>query len=513
MRPWRGIAAFALLIALVIVAVAIAAGVGEEPTGGQRGEQPNIIVVMTDDQAVSTLEQGLPNTLEWMSERGTRFNNMIVTTPLCCPSRATLQSGGYGHNNGVLRNNPGYPDLKGKGDVLPVWLDKAGYETALVGKFMNGYGRDDPAEAASPAPGWNEWRETVRPYAYVDFALSVNGDVRDYDDDQYLTDVLTRQAVDIVEENAKDPQPLYMWLSYWAPHAEGVEANDVNGRCRGSAVPSQDDVETLAAVTPPQPGAYNEADVSDKPRAVRRRPRLQTGGEDLVAENFACHVASLRAVDRGFEKLVDALERVGELDNTVLIVYSDNGFVHGEHRITNGKSLPYEPAIKVPLMVSAPEGLLDGEQVPEVDLPVANIDLAPTILDLADAAPCRQRDKCRTLDGRSFTPLLVGRDGEWPSNRTLLIEAAEGQPCPFTGVRTDRYVYVEYGVAKGPCDPDERELYDLADDPFELDNLLATEPEAVAAEADALAATLAELRDCAGIDGRDPEPPSGHYCE
>ena len=504
-----------MLIVLVLVAVRLAgSGGGEEPDGGRSGgEQPNIIVVMTDDQSVSTLEQGLPRTLEWMRERGTRFNDMIVTTPLCCPSRATLQTGGYGHNNGVLRNDPGYPNLKGKGDVLPVWLGKAGYETALVGKFMNGYGRRDPSEAVRPAPGWDQWRVTVRPYAYVDFTLSIDGDVRDYDDGQYLTDVLTRQAVEIVEENAKGSQPLYMWLSYWAPHAEGVEVNEVAGRCRGSAVPSQDDAEILAEVEPPKSGAYDEADVSDKPRAVRRRPSLEKGGEDLVAENFACHVASLQAVDRGFEELVEALEREGELNNTVLIVYSDNGFLHGEHRITNGKSLPYEPAIRVPLMVSAPAGLLDGEAVPEVDLPVANIDLAPTILELAGAMPCRQADKCRTLDGRSFVPLLEGRNDEWPSDRTLVIEAAEGQPCPFTGVRTVQYVYVEYGAAKGACDPDERELYDLTADPFELDNLLATEPEAVAAEADALAAELDELRDCAGIQGRDPEPPSGSYCD
>lgn len=183
--------------------------------------------------------------------------------------------------------------------------------------------------------------------------------------------------------------------------------------------------------------------------------------------------------------------------------------------------MPYEPAIRVPLLVRTPKGFLDGDEIREVDLPVANIDLAPTMLEFADGKPCGQRDQCRRLDGRSFVPLLEGRDEERPSDRTMVIEASDEKPCPFTGVRTEAYVYVEWKTAeKDYCMPDRsssgwirRELYDFADDPAQLDNLLVTDPEAVAQEANMLEGQLDELRNCAGIEGRDPEPLSGSYCE
>jgi N-acetylglucosamine-6-sulfatase len=197
----------------------------------------------------------------------------------------------------------------------------------------------------------------------------------------------------------------------------------------------------------------------------------------------------------------------------VVIFTSDNGFFYGEHRIPGSKTLPYEETIHVPLMIRMPRSLTGDERVRKVSQEVANIDLAPTILDLAGGESCAE--ECRTMDGRSLVPLLEGRNN-FPSDRAVVVELTQGKDtvkptlsCSYQGIRTTRTLYVEHTSVPRPSDRTcrdalEVERYDLRSDPFELDNL---------GENSALAARLDTLRNCAGISGRDQAVSGAAFCE
>jgi N-acetylglucosamine-6-sulfatase len=292
-----------------------------------------------------------------------------------------------------------------------------------------------------------------------------------------------------------------------------------NIRCKGGAVPDPRDDELFKNAEVPETPNFNEKDVSDKPSFIRSRDRLDATGKRKVAKRRGCRLASLRAVDRGVKKIVSTLKREDELDSTVIIFVSDNGYFEGEHRIAVNKTFPYEEALRVPLAIRVPSGVTGGNQPAKVKDLVANIDLAPTILDLAGAEPCNGQD-CRVMDGRSLVGLLTGNGGGVPANRSLVLEYGRtrdktGLLCEYDGIRNPTTSYVEYiGIASaGGCDPiDEGELYNLRSDPFELDNLFRPNGGAGSLQ-ERMEAKLEQLRDCAGIAGRDPQPASGSYCE
>ena len=512
------------IVALVIAAGAVAVFSGGESENGTT--QPNVIVITTDDQTLESMnEQTMPNTLALLGGEGTTFTNAVVTTPLCCPSRASLITGQYSHNHGILLNNPGYPALESKRNVLPTWMQRAGYRTAHVGKFLNNY-EDWPSDPADVAPGWDQWRTLLKPFQYYDYELSNNGTPEEFGDaeDDYLTTVLTDEAVELIRTQADRPKPLFLQLDYLAPHFQN---RDTGGRCGNFPVPGPGDEEAFVDATPPQPPSYDEADVSDKPAAIRTAPRISSKAARKIQIRYGCEIASLLAVDRGIARIYDALAEAGELEETMIIFLSDNGFFHGEHRLPAQKGLLYEEAVRVPMLIRLPAALRDGAaRTATVDEPVANIDLPPTILELAGGEPCRSDSKCRVMDGRSLLGLLGGGDPSWPEDRDVLLEVSQRSDrsgddslCSYVGVRTDTSTYIEHIRAPDPrtesCVPsDEVENYDLVTDGFQLENLAPARPGTPAFEAEqALAARLAELEDCAGIPGRDPEPPSGNYCE
>ncbi|HEX2467722.1 MAG TPA: sulfatase [Solirubrobacterales bacterium] len=520
-------AALALLAVLALALLAAGGPFGGAVAAAQGGgKPPNIILVVTDDQPLEAFNSAvMPRTARRLARRGTAFENAVVTTPQCCPSRATLLTGQYGHNHGLLDNDPGWPALEAKNNTLPNWLRAAGYRTAHVGKWLHHYGERTERRNAV-GPGWSQW-QTFLTLDYYDYRLRVNGRSVRYGDEpaDHLTRVLNRRATGIVKRSLPKRKPLYLQLDHVAPH----RGDGGSGRCRRSAVPDPRDRKLFRKQPLPRPPSFNEADVSDKPSFASERPPL--GGKQIasIRRKYRCALASLRAVDRGIGKLVRAVRRSGERRNTAIIFTSDNGFFAGEHRMARGKVLPYEESIRVPLVMVLPRRLTGAAGQPNVVAePVANVDLAPTILELARAQPCR-RGQCRTLDGRSLAGLALGSDESWPEDRAIAVEfstpSRAGRPngiftCAYTGLWTGERVFVDHMRIPDPesgfaCEPSPgvEELYHLAADPFQLNNLAFTDPAGSAAERAELRDRLDALRSCAGVAGRDPAPPDGANCE
>jgi N-acetylglucosamine-6-sulfatase len=466
----RGAAGALLAVALVL------GGCGASGEPGQQSK-PNVLVLLTDDQTIESMRV-MAGVRSELRAAGTTFERSFVSNPLCCPSRATLYTGQYTHNHGVIGNRPpegGYGRLD-KNEWLPVWLQRAGYHTVHIGKFMNGYGQDSPPTEVPP--GWNEWYTSVDPstYRFTDYELNENGVVRSYP--TYSTDEYSRRAADAVERLAPSEQPFFLSVAYLAPHSgRPAEPDDPAGL--PTPVPAPRHRDLFAAEPLPVTSAFDEADVSDKPTFVRRRPRLSAERVAAVTENYRQGLESLLAVDEGIVRVVAALRAAGELENTLIVFTSDNGFFYGEHRVPNGKVMVYEPSIRVPLILRGP-GVPAGERRRQL---VTNADLAPTILEAAGAVPAG-----RVPDGRSLFPLLRDRGLAW--GRELLVEGAPGfMAVAYAALRNDRFVYAEH-------DNGERELYDLRRDPDQLENAIGER--GYAAIEGRLAERLAALHACAG---------------
>jgi N-acetylglucosamine-6-sulfatase len=517
----RLIAAAAALV--VSAALGLVAGAGA-PAGAAearpaRPVPPNVIVIVTDDQSNAMFERSyMPRTFRLLVDRGTWFEDAVVTTPLCCPSRAGMATGQYGHNNGVLRNL--YSRLEGQRNVLANWLTRAGYRTMHVGRFFNGY--EGQGREGRIAPGWDVWRTALSPRSYYDYAITTNTGVVRYggEDEDFLTDRLDRIAANLIERRAPRKKPFYLQLDHFAPH-DGP--GDRSGRCERAPVPGPGDEAAYLNQPVLGGGSFNEADVSDKPPFMQALPPLDAEAIASSNRRFRCALASLRAVDRGVAEIWRAVKNAGAADETVVIFTSDNGYLHGEHRVRQHKQYPYEEAVGVPLVIRLPKPLAPDGQIGVSPAPVANIDIAPTILELSGAEPCI-RSGCRTLDGRSLLGEALG-DQTIPPGRAIVLEYDGGRPseslvCRYAGIRTPTDVFVEHTLSRTaegstPCEEDlAYEHYDRAADPAQLDNLVpppASGP--LGAEQLPLLTRLRSLQDCSGILGRDPEPPTGHYCE
>jgi N-acetylglucosamine-6-sulfatase len=468
-------AAFAAVL-LGVLAAAAASG-----CGGGSG-RPNVVVVMTDDQTLADLRY-MPIARKLIGDEGVDFRDYFISFPTCCPSRATYLSGEYAHNHGVLGNIPplgGYYRFHNR-DALPVWLQRAGYATIQIGKYLNGYGDEDPHEVP---PGWTEWDAGVGESAryYWGYLLNHDGHLHRYgtftDEDPalYQTDVFADKAVDAIHHYS-GKRPFFLNVAFLAPHAEGPYRGQQSQRPR----PAPRDRGKLADAPLPKPPSFNEADLSDKPSVILGLPRIHPLG--ALTRRYRARLVSLLAVDDAVKRIVSALDEEGELGNTYLFFTSDNGFFNGEHRIKRGKELPYEPSIRVPLLLRGP-GIAAGSVSHQ---PVANVDLAPTIEQVTGARPSVPQD------GESLLPFA--EDPGRRTDRAILLEVLAGVPAhgnivaEYSAVRTRRYLYVEYTDG-------ERELYDLENDPYELRNLASDFSEAATVRR--LSRVLARLRHCKG---------------
>jgi len=498
--------------------------------GSERADEapPNIIVVVTDDQSAATMSPAvMPTVNRLIAGPGALFTNAANPTPLCCPSRASFISGQYGHNNGVLWNAPGYRALREKRDTLPVWMKRAGYLTAHVGKYLNAYAfsQRDPGKVA---PGWMQWHTFVDPNSYYSAPLATNGRFGETGTEpgDHTTTVINRTAVEMVRRFVPRKRPLFMVVDQFAPHRSGGPS--LVPRCAAPGPePAFEDRDAFAGVALPQPPSFNEADVSDKPSFIRNRAPYDAAQLAALQRTYGCTLASLQAVDRGVGEIWRELGRSGERRNTAILFTSDNGLYFGEHRLSFEKIVPYRESLEVPLAMRLPLSTSPppsrGIRVPQL---VANVDLTATILDLAGAEPCRTRGDCRTLDGRSLLGLAGGRTRGWPADRAIPLELDTGglpadpnASCVYHGLRTLGQIYLRHTAvsdAAGNCSPaSEVERYDLTADPDQLLNLGADplDPGIETALDAALATRAGTLANCAGISGRDRRVGGRPYCE
>ena len=469
--------------ALGLIGALGVAGPGTPPaTLGQAAAaqaRPNIVVIETDDQTQRSIGF-MPRVNSLIGDQGARFTNNFVNYSTCCPSRSTFLTGQYMHNHGVLYNSGpqgGFYRFHSThaNNNLAVWLRRAGYYTAMVGKYLNGYWFDPPVP-----PGWSEWYATQPDiHQYYDYMLDVNGARVHYGEapTDYRTDVLTQKAVSFVARRTPKPAPFFLWLTYTAPH-QGGPYRDPNRpfNCSGGPKPAPRHAYGFDSQPLPRPPNFNEADVSDKPAKIRDLPRLSAGRISDIQRLYRCELESLLSVDEGVKRLVDTLRNKGELDNTLIAYTADNGFFHGEHRIPEQKRHIYEESIRVPLQMRGP-GIPAGINVSDLAI---NADLAPTIVDVANASPGL------VMDGRSLIP--VAQNPGIERERELLIE----EPI-FKAIRTKRYMYATHGTG-------EKELYDLQTDPFQL--VSRHNHPAYASVRAQLASDLQKLKSCAGSSCR-----------
>ena len=457
------------------------------PTGGGG---PDIVVFMLDDvpQLDGRLWRYLPNIRRTFIQQGVRFNEMYGESPLCCPGRAGWLTGQHTFNHGVDENDVRLLDPS---ETLATELDAEGYETFLSGKYFNQY------DAIAPAvpPGWDHFHGMSG--GYYDYTIWNDGDPDGEEHGSqpadYSTDVIGRKALDHLA-HAPRSRSLFAWIAPFATHGP----NSPPPRYRNDAA--------CATIAPWSPPNYNELNVSDKPGYVQARSLLGAPGYDLVAECRA-----LRAVDDLVGAVTAELDHQGRLEDTLMILTSDNGMNYGAHRL-NGKVTPY--ATQVPFFMSWPNRL--GTEPRAIRERLSNIDLAPTICDLAGCSMGPYPNGQTRPDGRSFARLLLGLDDSM--DRDALLEdmpdggklvppwyaLATTRQSPWSRVGCSsaaaggcRWHYVEYGTG-------ERELYDVSNgpcwtwrkgepgDPCELRNL-AGDPDYAALQA-ALSARLRRLK-------------------
>jgi arylsulfatase A-like enzyme len=569
-------ALLALLCALALsVTYARAVVAEEEPPLNPNTEPPSFVVIQTDDQTLDSLyaafsaypgapeTRAMPNTLNLIAGRGMTFNRYYVPYPLCCPSRVSLLTGRYAHNTGVKGNvqpNGGYYGFSFRAAAshnLATWLQGAGYRTIHIGKFLNGYGDEPYDDGTAVPPGWDSWHTILKAdtnHYFYGYTLNNNGQLSEpYGDSgtwepreyiqrdpagcpfapeegrpcMYATDIFNWMARE--EMLATSPeQPFYMQLDYTAPHG------DFRRPAGPEPAPRHYDWFKGARLPHDRSEGFDEGNVEDKPRFIRDAEHLSPNEKRTYRVYYEKQLDSLRAVDDGVKEIIDTLGQLHRLRNTYVLFVSDNGFFFGEHRLLGGKFLSYEPATHLPFLIRGP-GIKPNTSTGEL---VANIDVAPTILELAGVQP----DK--SVDGRSLVPFL--RDPDLRSRRPILFESfvqtsdveANGEisssgegdggrpggngstgekpkasassapgsahasllapPLNYEGIRLGPYKYIAW--------PDgEKELYNINKDPNELNNIVK-EPNYYPIR-NFLHRQLRRFENCVGKECREVTPP------
>jgi len=571
-------------ISMSVLMFATAATAQARTVANTRDGKPNILVIMTDDQALSDLS-AMPNLKALVADRGVTFTHTVDSFPLCCPSRATFITGQYSHNHGVGGNfwPYGWYGMQNRSNILPRWLQQSGYYTAHVGKWLNGYGAGKSADTdlngihlkdGGEIPvGFNNWNGAidVSAYDYFNFGINQNGKIRywgdanyakalnnfaeiqvtagtkniatvlnwaarffknPFDPSSYGSQLTTNYSPDvtagisdgIIRSQVTSKQPFFLW---WAP--AGPHREDVNGGIRngfrgnvhyGAKTGSPKTEDTSKLIPDPRPApryasrTWDWNTITSKPSFDAAPVGKPTKQQQLMASpltqlkklqlqtNYVGRMGAVKAVDDGVKKLIDTLRLTKQLDNTIILFTSDNGWLQGEHRVPGDKYLPYEESLRVPFIIAGP-GIQKKKQI---DTLVSNIDFAPTLLEAAKARAGRTQDGVSLLgSAKGTTPTPAYAIG-LEANAPLFGDASMPQQWdqPYRGVRTSRWKYIVWCEKNNPnvrnvqtCVPHgDRELYDLQADPYETSNLAG---DIIYSEViDSLEGKLAALSNCSG---------------
>lgn len=466
-----------LAVVVALLATACSSDTGDDAASSDR---PNVVFVLTDDLSMNLLEY-MPEVRK-LGEDGASFSEYSVTDSLCCPSRASILTGQFPHNTGVFTNsgNDGglnaFNDNGNEDDVFATALQKAGYRTGFMGKYLNLYEPslkpgDDPAAKrkakkkgkAEPEPeggddyyvppGWDEWHVAGNGYKEYDYTLNSNHKLVKYGNkpEDYMNTVLTDKAQEFI--TSTDGQPFFLEIASFTPH--------------GPFTAAPQDVDKFPGLKAPRDPSFDKIP-ADAPSWLADREPLSEKEKQRIDKVFRKRAQAVQSVDRMIGELRATLSAAGIADDTVVVFSSDNGFHLGEHRLAAGKQTAFDTDVRVPLVMAGP-GIEAGTTVDEQ---VQNVDLAPTFLALGGAEPGE-------ADGRSVTELLDGTPPEdWRT--TGLVEhhggkmrkddpdrapKDSGNPPTYAALRTAQFTYVEY------TGTDQIEYYDRTKDPHQLENL------------------------------------------
>lgn len=415
-------------------------------------ERPNIIFFLIDDQRydlLSMLDHPFIQTphIDKLAKNSVYFDEAFVTTSLCSPSRASIVTGQYAHKHDVIDNDT---DLNPDTPTYPQELNKAGYHTGFIGKWHMGHGSDERRQ------NFDYWVSFKGQGKFIDPELNVDGDRKVIEG--HMTDILTDLAVDYIKEQSKSNQPWFLCLSHKAVHE--------------NFTPTERHHEAYINEKITYPDSYADTDENyiGKPEWLRKQRKSWHGAErdyvnidrvegDDLARMTQIYAECMLGVDESIGKVVSTLKQQGDFENTVIIYMSDNGYMLGEHGLID-KRVMYEESIRVPAFFHWGEKIKKGSVSSEF---VLNIDIAPTILDIAGV------DIPETMQGESFLPLALGEEVPWRQDfiyEYFVDPAAVMTPTIF-GLRNKQYSYMTYhGVW------DNYELYDILKDPEQKHNLL-----------------------------------------
>ncbi|MEI5672094.1 MULTISPECIES: sulfatase-like hydrolase/transferase [unclassified Nocardioides] len=485
----------ALLATLAVGALAVT-GIGSDaastptPAVERPDGRTNILLITADDLAVRDLAF-MPKTLELLQEGGVAFGDALAPTPICVPARASLLTGQYAHNHGAVTitgHGGGYASFDDT-DTVPVALQKVGYDTLFAGKYINGYGKVNPLTGADTEhdlpPGWTDWRATIDPstYRFDRRRMNINGEVRRVPG--YATKVMTEQTQDMITDD-RDGRPWFAWVNYVAPHVGGPEGpgdprtihpKDTRAAFK-TTVPADEDRGYYQRVSIPNLPYSFPDDTDDLAKANKPSHRRFTKVEKRALRTvYQRRIEAARGIDRGVAALVDTLAETGQLDRTLVVFTSDNGFTVDAHNL-NGKLYPWDDSLRIPVLMRGP----DLPQGHEVSTAVTNPDLAATFLGVAGA------EVNHPLDGVDILPWI-----KVPAQvRAIPIEGwpgGDGSRRLYMGVRLGAWTYVRFRGG-------EEELYDRATDEYEMRNLAhdpASKPVLLA-----LKRLAVRYRDCMG---------------
>ncbi len=425
-----------------------------------RKARPNVLVILSDDLRWDALGYAgnphvkTPN-IDRLAAEGVHFANAFCTTSLCSPSRASILSGLYAHTHGVLNNFTEYPTTL---PSFPRALQAAGYETAYIGKYHMGEENDEKR------PGFDYFVTHKGQGKYFDTEFNVDGQRRVVPG--YYTHVVTQMAVDWL--NRPRDRPWMLMLGHKAPHSFYIPEpkyehafDDIDVRYPDSAFHLDDKPAWIKQRLYTWHGIYGplfewrKTFPDDRPEAVK----------DFAAMTRA-YWGTILSVDDSVGRLRQTLERLGQLDDTVIVFLGDNGLLNGEHGMVDKRTM-HEPSIRIPLVVRYP-GLASPQHPKRIEPMVLTVDVAPSLLDLCGVAPPAK------VHGRSWTRLVRDRDPGWRTS--YFYEYNYEKQFPYTpnirGVRTDGWKYVHYPHGDGGPDRHMAELYDLEHDPEERRNMI-----------------------------------------